>query len=612
MRPTFFGLEIAKTGLFISQKQLDITGHNIANVETEGYSRQRVETASIIPLVGVRLLLDLEKGRVGGGVEALTTRQIRDIFLDRQYRTENSLKGMWELKADTLSYITKQFDELSENSLAKTMEDFIKGMNALSKQPEDVEIRSALRQNAIAVATAFNSYHKILSDEQRRQNISIDAIATDITRMAQNLADLNEAIFGYEMAGEYANDLRDKRNLILDKLSYYGDITYTEASGQMVVNFAGQELVNHVNYNAVVSAPDARGMYQLSINGVDLYNGKSPAYVTGTMNQLAGNLAALNLTIYNNETASGTPDAANRNARALLLQQLSALGAVATTETAGQMTITVNGQALVTHDTPAAAASVDNGDGTFGITIGGVPAGTLTYPDTLHSGLQTGELRGRFDMRDGATSMNAGTQYYLDQLNAYCQEFVKRINDIHVTAWTLPYQDDNGLPVDSQTGLLFFTDGTGTGTAGLTAGNMRLSQAIIDSVYQIGAASEKVVKPYDGSGNENAGKGDGTAALRMAGVLDLEIGGKKLSGVWHALMSEMGVLANNAVTMYETRATLVQAVHSERLSIMGVSLDEEMTNLVRFNHAYSASSRVITTLDEALDKLINGTGRVGL
>src|SRR5690606_24936352 len=121
MRSTFYGLEISRSGLFTSQQGLNLTGHNISNSDTVGYTRQRMVTKSVEAPVSTGLLRTPSKGQIGGGVDIIEINQIRDNFLDIQYRRENTSRGEWTAKTEALQYIEDIFNEPSDTGINQSI-----------------------------------------------------------------------------------------------------------------------------------------------------------------------------------------------------------------------------------------------------------------------------------------------------------------------------------------------------------------------------------------------------------------------------------------------------------------------------------------------------------
>ncbi len=246
MSSTFGGLEIAKSGLSVAMANLEITGHNIANANTKGYTRQRLVQASIEPSGKAAHIAMLNKASIGGGVEVRLVDQIRSDFIDRQIRKENSALGYWGTRAEELGYVETILNELSDASISAAMADFFKSLSELSVDPVNAEIRTNVQQNALKMTESFGHYYTSLTDLQSTYNESMKAVVSEINDLLTNIAGYNQQIFAYELSGQQANDLRDVRNVLLDKLSGLINITYeVNSQGYLVVSCDGAVLVNH-------------------------------------------------------------------------------------------------------------------------------------------------------------------------------------------------------------------------------------------------------------------------------------------------------------------------------------------------------------------------------
>ena len=521
MRSTFFGLDIANKGLFVAQRQIDVTGHNISNANTEGYSRQRFITAAVPPPGANSQFAPVSKGQVGGGVETLSLDQIRDKFLDRQYRQEQSKMSYWETKSNALYYIEDVFNGDFSTSLSGIMGTFFNALQELSKNPTDEAIRTNLSQETKRLTDVMHTYYNQLKDLMYQQDYSMSSQVYSINEISQKIADLNENILKYEQGGQTANDLRDARNLLLDQLSALADIQYQEV-----------------------------GTGKYNINGIELT----------TMNVFIG----------------------------------------------------VDREELITHTFWRELEAVQ--DATNDV-VDDINGGIVNEESKLHSirfaddgselELGGGMLKGYLDIRDGNEKDNQGIPYFIAQIDEIAKALVETFNDIHMQGWTVPYTDKNGIPHDSETGIPFFDPYS------KTAATIRLSDEVLASGFNIAASSEQVIKDEDGHFNT----GNNEIALELIkGVKesnDIPIIGS-FEGFFKSFISELAAEVGHSKQMEIAESVLVDSLSSQRLSIMGVSIDEEMTNLIRFQHAYNAAARTITAMDEMLEVLINRTGRAGL
>lgn len=267
MSSTFSGLEVAKRALHTQQAALYTTGHNIANANTEGYTRQRVNMSPTSPPYPPASRNRPEiPGQVGSGVEAGSIERIRDSFIDKQFRQENTKVGFYETKADMMSKMEAILNEPSEAGLSEIMDQFWKSLQDLSVHPEDSGARSVVKERGIAVANAFNYINDSL--QQVRSNLK-NEIGVDnkaVNSLIDQINQLNGQIAKIEPHGYVANDLYDERDRLVDQLSEYVDINvdYRESSGQ--------------------PSPIAQGIATISLHSTDhkgdpilLVNGKKDA-----------------------------------------------------------------------------------------------------------------------------------------------------------------------------------------------------------------------------------------------------------------------------------------------------------------------------------------------
>ena len=200
---TFYGFEIAKTGLFYNQKALDVIAHNVANADTKGYTRQRIVSSSIDPSAAPSRIGALYTGVVGGGVRVQSIDQIRSQFLDKQYRNETSLIGEWEVKTDVLGYIESLFNEPSDTGISSTLNEFFKAIEELSKNSGSKDIRTNLLQ-AINLTETINHYDRQLLQIQQEQDFALSVSISRFNDLINNITAINERIARFELSGQMA------------------------------------------------------------------------------------------------------------------------------------------------------------------------------------------------------------------------------------------------------------------------------------------------------------------------------------------------------------------------------------------------------------------------
>jgi flagellar hook-associated protein 1 len=496
---TFYGFEIAKTGLFAAQRAIDLTGHNISNANTVGYTRQRLMQSSRELISGRERILEITKGVSGEGVRIDGVEQVRDNYLDTQFRRESGAEEMWSARSDAMGYIEQLFNETGDSGLSASINNFFTSLNTLTMNPESKEYRTNVMQNALMMTDNFKHLATQLTDKQMDQNEAVRVASVQINDIAKNIADLNDQIFRYELNGDKANDLRDQRNNQLDQLAGIVDIDYSEdAEGEITVLLGGKALV------------DKDDAFQIDANATKT-------------NPIAGGNDLYELTWHDHLEPDG-----------------------------------------VTHS-PVVATS-----------------GTLTA---------------YIDMRDGNSAASIGIPYLMGRLDTLAATIADQVNTVHNGGYTMPDTSNGNLSVNN----VDFFDETST----VTASNFDISAAIKTSVFNIAAAGAQITP--------TSGVGDNANAMKLEQLqnkLNIPIIGS-IEGYLKGFVSEIGVEASHTNQMRDSQQSLVDSLENQRQAVSGVSVDEEMTNLVKYQHSYDASARVITAIDEYLDTLINKMGLVG-
>lgn len=319
-----------------------------------------------------------------------------------------------------------------------------------------------------------------------------------------------------------------------------------------------------------------------------------------TINTYADQIAALNDQIFRSEF-DGSHANDLRDQRNLLIDQLSKLvnvDVVTMVDPNGKsekLVLQINGQPLVYHDRANHLEAKVDIDSNFSSEVK-VKQVRWANGDMLNVKALGGTLKGLLDIRDGMSSNNKGIPYYINELNRFAQTFAKRVNETH----------RDGFNLKGESGVHFFTpNGVATkdvnGVA-ITAKNIRVSYEVDTDLNTIAA-----------SNTPDLLVGDGSVALQLADLRDefsmFQEG--KPEDFLKSLISNLGVDSLEAKRMYGNQQVMVNQVDTQRMSISGVSMDEELSNMIRFQHAYNASARMMTTMDEMIDVIINKLGLVG-
>ena len=228
-------LMVGATGLRSSQTALNTTAHNLSNINTSGYTRQQV-TFSDTQYVRVNTSDKVSSPDYGLGVAVSEVRRIRDQFIDQAYRNENSRLGFYESQYKAIEEIEDQFGEMQGVTYESYLINLYNSVNELAKNPTSTVARSSLIQNATAFIEKSENVYKGLKDYQTTLNTQVKNMVDSINKLGDKIYTLNKKISKIESTGiEDANDLRDERDAAIDELSKYIDITYYENDSKEVI-----------------------------------------------------------------------------------------------------------------------------------------------------------------------------------------------------------------------------------------------------------------------------------------------------------------------------------------------------------------------------------------
>ncbi len=508
MRTTFSGIELARRALRAQQRSLDVVGHNVANANTPGYSKQVATHSATNPYAAPGFHGNPGSGQVGTGVEVSQITRQRDQFVEMRLRQENHNLGYWDAVDKGLSQVELIFNEPSDYNIHQALDNYWDSLQELSKNPQDESARAVVLQRAEVLTETIRHTHSQLSKQRENYNDLLAVKASDVNSLAERIAQLNDQIGKVRASGQNPNDLMDKRDVLLEELSALTNIEVVEDStGMVLVSISGAALVQRNQH------------YTLAVDS--------------DMN----------------------PADYGRNEIVW--------------ESSGQPVEIANG-----------------------------------------------EIAGLIHFRDHEV------QGFIDDLDSWAEQLLETVNAIHKAGYGLddaydPTSDPDDWPGEGA-GRPFFTIGAGTSPAA----DIRLAVT--------NPRDLAVSRAFDSDTGEII-EGNGDIALALAAlrhtppaqVLEAVFAGdvpeeavgaddRSTLGIqFNAIVSGLGVKGAKAATMVENERVLVSHLENLRESVSGVSLDEEMADMIRYQHAYSAAARMMTAMDEALETIINRMGLVG-
>ena len=603
MANTFFGLNIGTTGLYAAKSGLNITAHNVANIETEGYSRQVLKQSADMPLS-----TNNRFGMLGSGVAVNEITQMRSQYYDEKYRSNNALLGMYESRSYFMNEVQSYLNEIELEGFTTTFDSMYDSLQELAKDPANLTVRTQVSNYAMSMCEYFNSLSTSLDQVQTECNYEVKNQVSRINSLATQVATLTKQINTVEIGGQNANDLRDQRANLIDELSEIVNVTVTEREigtvgmTEYIVRLDGQLLVDNYEARSLEVIPRTENMSQCDVDGLyDVYwdNGEKLNAESAT---LKGTLKALfevrdgnnkeNLQGYAEEVDDGATEITIINTNINDLKDLNI-------PAEGKITIG-NGEYAYTS-----FAVTANEDGTYTYTFQLKEEARRQYPEGTKVSI-------------GTTMDYKGIPYYHAQLNEFIRVFAKNFNEVHAS----------GQNLNGDTGVNFFSaknpmtaeqyNLNSFGVKGaenvsmsefesdpltveapyymLTAANFTVNETIQMNPHTISAASDIT----NGIGNADIAN----KLLTLKSDVSMFKQGDPAAFL-QTLVGEVGVDTKASLNFAESQEDIVQAVTSQRLSVAGVDIDEEAMNLAKYQEAYNLAAKVIAVMSETYDTLIN-------
>lgn len=602
MASTFFGLNIGTTGLFAAKTGLNVTAHNVANIETEGYSRQLIKQSADSPIS-----TNNRYGMLGSGVSVNEITQMRSQYYDEKYRSNNSQYGQYEDRSYFMNEIQSYLNEIKLQGFTVTFDSMYDAVQELSKDPANLTVRTQLSNYAQSLCDYFNGLSQNLDQVQTECNYEVKNQVSRINSLAQQIASLTQQINTVEVGGENANDLRDQRENLVDELSEIANVTVTEKSVGTVgmtaylVRLDGNILVDSYDARLLEVVPREVKLNQCDVDGLyDVYweNGERLNTESAT---LSGSLKALfEVRDGNNkENLQGYAEEVDEGATTVTVYATNI-------NNVKDMNLPQEGK-----------IKIGNGEYTYSsFTVTVDDDGAYRYTFELNEEARRQYQEGTM-VSIGNTVDYKGIPYYRSQLNEFIRTFAQRFNEVHAKGTNLNGDTDvnffsaKNLMTNEEYNLNGFGKGgditefdsdplvTEASYYWLTAESFTVSQFIMDNPSTISAASDIV----NGVGNADIAK----ELLALKSDVSMFKQGDPAAFL-QTLVGEVGVDTSAALSFAKSQKNIVDSVTNQRLSVAGVDVDEEAMNLAKYQEAYSLSAKVISVMNEIYNKLINEMG----
>jgi flagellar hook-associated protein 1 FlgK len=645
----------AKSGLFSQQTSINVTSHNIANANTDGYSRQRADLVTTSPFTTPGMNSPAGAGQLGTGVTVASIDRIRDTFLDYQFRRENGVNGHYTGRDKYLSQVENILGEPSDTSgLSSLMGKFFDSWQNLNNSPSDTV--TVVAQQALQLTDDLNSTYSKLTELVNNAQDGIKTSVLEVNQILSELTSVNQQIRDVKISGKNPNDLMDTRDVLLDKLSAEFGINVDPESYEGInVTTTNEKMSGSANDNgAAPLVKNADGTY-------------TPVNIVQAIDPNGKNVATFSyistVTPKNDVDKNGIPDEIDADPTSKADYEVVYYRKGDTTSDANKVEITVHNMTAddanellknrvlwADHDGYAYRVDVDTTNGDKVIQTAAPTVGTKDGENTYVNGINqlavfkppSGELKGYMSVQDDI-------QDYQAKLNKLAKSLAFSVNSIISQSSKFTADGSTGSPEGGINN--FFVNGDYKDKSGdkytaeneneINALNITVNVAIMQDPSKI-----KTDLKYDSQGNPLSTSTDGKRALAVAQLRDTLLlnqsmdedgkitsredfigktgifkaddeldglytvtstaGGSNLDGYFRGIITEVGTQEQTAKDNISTEETLLAGYTESKASTSGVSMDEEMTNLIQFQHCYQANAKMISTVDELLDVVVNG------
>ncbi|OFI06510.1 flagellar hook-associated protein 1 [Clostridium acetireducens DSM 10703] len=611
MSGLFGTLNIAKSGIFANQRAIDVTTHNVDNANTDGYSRQRAEMQTNRPFCTPSMDNAAGPGQMGTGVHVSQIARIRDTFLDYQIRVEKGINGQYEGRDKFLREIENVMNGLDETGFATLIGKFFDSWQQLSKQPETSNARTVVAQQSKALADELNHMYSQLEKLKTNSQDLIKQTTIDVNSLLHQISDLNKEIIQVKVAGDNPNDLMDRRDLLLDELSI-----------KFGINVEKKDL-----FGICVNTKDDPN------SNVPMKDGKPVNLVQNEHPEQSVTLSYISkieprkddpekydITYYKKGNMNSPKDKVVIEGVKLTDEQYRQIDEcrVLWTDHDGNL-LNSNGESL---------GEPNEGKYT-GRTFSGVPG---KENDIMIFTPSSGEFKGYM-------SVQQDIDEEIDQINRLAKAIVFSVNTIHSQS---NESGNDNMPffvnfdiATYENNILQNKENVLNSEKDITAANISVNKEILEDVMKIKAAKEDVPPAGESDGNralaianirdrlmeiqnidknttrENFLKNEYFAEDKTLGIKNIKnyLGGMNIDNYFRDIVNTLAVKEQQAKRVVKNQFQLLKSLQQSRDSVSGVSLDEETANLIQFQHAYQASAKIVATVDELLDVVINGLKR---
>lgn len=543
---------IGREALYVNQAGIQVTGNNIANINTPGYARQRVVIKQTAPIT-------TSYGLIGSGARIDDVTNIRDTYLDNQILKQRQTLGKYTTLNDMMGQIELIFNESVGLGISEAISNLFNAFSDLANNPQGNAERESVKQMGLSLVSTFSQTDANLRQLRSDCNNRIRAEVLEINEIISEIAELNSLINSTEATGNTANDYRDQRAVLLDKLSEKIDINFLENEDNQTFVFlsTGKSLVvGSDSYNLrVVTNANNSGYYDVELDiGSGTYGNITSEISDG---KLAGLIEMRDTYVVNTVDKLDQLAAAIINEVNILHTSGYGLDASTSINFFDPLSLTVQEHSDNTGSGIISSVSIDQ---------------SVINRDNFEIQFTDSSTFTIYNVTDGE-AVSTGNSY--------------------TSGSNITFE---GITV-SISGTVASGDVFIIRSASNAARDISINSTILNNVEKIAAAQDSSSLP-----------GDNTNALAIAALKDtltLSNDTSTFGDYMSSIVSGVGIEASTTSFSKEQKEAMVIQLENRREQISGVSLDEEAINLIKFQSGYEAAAKLIVTVEEMLDVLVN-------
>lgn len=646
--PLMGNLYVGASGLQNSQNALNTTAHNLSNIDTVGYTRQQVQLSAKSYVTLAVNPKAVNNKQTGLGVEYSRVKHIRDYFLDKTYRKESGRSMFYEVSTEVFEEVESQLGEMNGEAFQTTIEDFWTSIQELAKDPASSVTQGLLVQKASELVERASAVYEGLASYQDNLNTQIRNQVEKINRYGKQIVELNERIRAIEAGGiEQANDLRDARDQLLDELAEMTSMSFKEdLYGAVSVQIEGVDFVKGEScYEIALDVDPSTGFYtpfwplnasyrvlddgtrEYNIDGAEVFD--LSREISSDLNTDIGGLKSM-LLARGDHRANYTDmdvnicnqnklDALKLDDEEEYFKNCESNGMKYYNNEISQ-SILMNVEAEFDQLIHNIVTKVNGilADAAGAQTVGGSQSGVSYTPAGKDSVEATRKVTG---VTSAEGTLPEGTKFWIDEPGGYLRardgsplQLFEKITTAGyrkvsgTVTYDYTYTDaDGNQQTETKTedvDFWLYEEEAGPGTDSLyTISNLRINQDLMQEPAQLG------FRLADGSEDIKTAEALKDAFTEEVYTLNPNV--KKTTtfvDYYTDLVTQIGNSGKVSRSIYTNQETTVEAVESARQQVVGVSSDEELSNMIKFQNAYNAASRYINVVSEMLEHIINTLG----